>query len=146
MTHIQDPDAPQPLGPRRVWSKKLKPSELSAIFRDYDAGMTGQDICTKYRVSKTTLYRWINEYEARPQTDHDPTFLRAHIADLERCIVKLMLKLQQLEGSDDANGVPDGGSGGGDTGKHVDPPAAADPDGLEGAARGDDCGGLRAAI
>ena len=87
---------PVTLRTRRPWSKKFTPAEIRAVINEYHAGSNTREICKKYAIGRTTLYRWIEQHDAMPVDEHDLMTLRIEMAALKDLIVKLALENKQL--------------------------------------------------
>lgn len=122
------PETPTPtVRTRRPWSKKFTPAEIRTVINEYHAGSNTREICKKYNIGRTTLYRWIEQHDAMPVDEYDITTLKIEVATLKELIVKLALENKQLRSlHDGSSGSSDSVSGGGGASGPGDSPAAAE--------------------
>ena len=50
-------------------SKRMTESQIVAILKEADAGMAIKDICRKYSVSNSTVYKWREKYGGMEASD-----------------------------------------------------------------------------
>lgn len=89
-------ELPATVRTRRPWSKKFTPAEIRAVINEYHAGSNTREICKKYDIGRTTLYRWIEQHDQMPVDERDITTLKIEVATLKELIVGLALENKKL--------------------------------------------------
>lgn len=98
MTEAIEMEAPTTVRTRRPWSKKFTPAEIRTVINEYHAGSNTREICKKYNIGRTTLYRWIEQHDSMPVDERDITTLKIEVATLKELIVGLALENKKLRG------------------------------------------------
>ena len=120
MNEAAEMEASTTIRTRRPWSKKFTPAEIRTVINEYHAGSNTREICKKYSIGRTTLYRWIEQHDAMPVDERDITTLKIEVATLKELIVGLALENKKLKGEhghpSDVHLGTDSGSGHGGSG------------------------------
>jgi len=96
-------DASTTVRTRRPWSKKFTPAEIRTVINEYHAGSNTREICKKYNIGRTTLYRWIEQHDQMPVDERDITTLKIEVATLKELIVTLAVENKKLRADHDRN-------------------------------------------
>lgn len=122
MSEALEMEAPTTIRTRRPWSKKFTPAEIRTVINEYHSGSNTREICKKYSIGRTTLYRWIEQHDAMPVDERDITTLKIEVATLKELIVGLALENKKLRSEHgqsadlhSGGGVDSGGGRSGDS-------------------------------
>ena len=81
---------------RRPWSRKLNPAQIKALVNAYHGGSNVRDIMAEYRIGRTSLYRYIHDYDAMPDSTNDVSFWRIEAQRLKELVVELAKENKRL--------------------------------------------------
>lgn len=81
---------------RRPWSRKLNPSQIKALINAYHGGSNVRDIMAEYHIGRTSLYRYIHDYDAMPDTTNDPSYWRIEAQRLKELVVEMAKENKRL--------------------------------------------------
>lgn len=82
---------------RRPWSRKLNPAQIKALVNAYHGGSNVRDIMQEYRIGRTSLYRYIHDYDAMPDTSNDVSYWRIETQRLKELVVEMAKENKRLQ-------------------------------------------------
>ncbi len=74
---------------RKPWSKLISADQFGAMMREYEAGASTREMCEKYGVSRSWLYKERKKWLSTERPKDDLVCLRAENARLREIIVRL---------------------------------------------------------
>lgn len=74
---------------RRPWSRKLNPAQIKALVNAYHGGSNVRDIMAEFKIGRTSLYRYIHDYDAMPDAENDASYWRIETQRLKELVVEM---------------------------------------------------------
>jgi len=78
-------------GARKRWSRKLTPAQIRVVAERYHAGSNTREIMKDFGIGRTSLYRYLQDYQATPDVTNDPTHWRINYERVKDLAVELAL-------------------------------------------------------
>lgn len=78
-------------GSRKRWSRKLTPAQIRVVAQRYHAGSNTREIMQEFGIGRTSLYRYLQDYEATPDVTNDATHWRIEYERVKDLAVELAL-------------------------------------------------------
>ncbi|NBV06829.1 MAG: transposase [Proteobacteria bacterium] len=50
-------------------NKQYSESKILEVLKEYNSGVSGLEVCRKYNIAKSTLYKWSNKYRDMSLSD-----------------------------------------------------------------------------
>ena len=82
---------------RRPWSRKLNPAQIKALVNAYHGGSNVRDIMAEYRIGRTSLYRYIHDYDQMPDVQNDVSYWRIEAQRLKELLIEVCLENKDLK-------------------------------------------------
>lgn len=81
---------------RRPWSRKLNPAQIKALINAYHGGSNVRDIMAEFRIGRTSLYRYIHDYDSMPDVENDVSYWRIEAQRLKELVVEMAKETKRL--------------------------------------------------
>lgn len=88
--------APNGVRVRRPWSRKLNPAQIKALVNAYHGGSNVRDIMAEFRIGRTSLYRYIHDYDTMPDVENDVAYWRIETQRLKELVVEMAKENKRL--------------------------------------------------
>lgn len=82
---------------KRAWhQKKLTPAQIQVICERFHGGSHVRDLMAEYNISRSSLYRYLEEYEKGPDLQQDVAYWRIECQRVKDLAMELALENKDL--------------------------------------------------